>query len=79
MMSELSAPMSASLRDALHARPFVPFTIHIQGGRALRVPEPDRALVTPSGRSAAVVTGQDGISIVDLLHVTRIEFAGERG
>jgi hypothetical protein len=56
----------------LRARPFVPFTLHLADGRALRVNHPENAMVSDLGLSAAVLNPDGVIEIVDLLLVTSL-------
>jgi hypothetical protein len=61
--------------DVAHrARPFRPFTLHMADGRAFRVPHPEFASRSPSGRTVVVQGGDDNLSVLDLLLLTEIEF-----
>ncbi|NBV46948.1 MAG: hypothetical protein EBR86_15270 [Planctomycetia bacterium] len=65
-------------RDALRARPFRPFALHLADGRAVPVRHPEWALASPSGRTTVVMQPDDSMNIIDLLLVTDLEF-GEPG
>ena len=63
-----------SLRDALPAVPFKPFTFHLPDGRSVPVPHPDFITVPGAGRTAIVASDtEDRFTIIDLSLVTRIE------
>ena len=61
--------------DALRARPFRPFTLHLADGREIPVSHPEWALASPSGRTTVVMQPDDSLNIIDLLLVTDLEFA----
>lgn len=61
------------LRNALQARPFQPFTIHLADGRYFPVPHPDFLSHSPGGRTIIVYHGGEAFSIIDLLLVTELE------
>jgi hypothetical protein len=63
-------------RLALRAQPFRPFALRTGDGREYRVDHPEMALLTPNGRTVAVVAGNDSVAILDLLLVHAIEFQG---
>ena len=60
------------LRTLRDANPFRPFTIHLAGGRSLRVPHRDFVSVSPAGRTVIVYQANDAFSIIDLLLVAEL-------
>lgn len=65
------------LRNAIAARPFRPFAIHLADGNKLRVPHPDFVSLSPAGRTLVIYEGEgdhEQANILDLLLVTRLEF-----
>lgn len=63
-----------SLRDA---SPFRPFTIHLAGGRSLRIPHRDFVSVSPGGRTLIVYQADEAFSVVDLLLVVELAVEGQ--
>ena len=65
------------LREAVHARPFRPFTISLADGRRFRVRSPEYILLPPKAQRTFIVaeSGED-YRIIDLLLVTSIDFDG---
>lgn len=62
------------LRTVMHADPFVPFRIHMAGGKSLRVPHRDFMVLSPTGRIAMVFNEEDDAFFrVDTLLVTALE------
>lgn len=62
------------IREALHRRPFEPFTLRLADGRALPVPHPDFVAV---GQGRVVIIGaDDSWSVVEPLMVVSLEFNG---
>jgi hypothetical protein len=70
----LSRMTTQQLRNAIYARPFVPFTVHTADGRALDVRHPEYISHSPQGRTVIVYGEGEEFSILDLLLVTEIEF-----
>jgi hypothetical protein len=67
-------------RKLLSAKPFRPFTLRTADGERLRVPHPEFALLSPGGRTAVIVTGDEEFEIVDLLLISALEVRnGARG
>ena len=65
------------LRNAITARPFRPFVVHLADGKTLRVPHPDFIFVSAGGRTVLIVEGEgdhEQANILELLLVTRLEF-----
>jgi len=67
-----------AIREALHKRPFRPFTIRLANGRELPVPHPDFVAIT--GRTMVVVSPRldDSFSVVDPLLMASLEFGDGR-
>jgi hypothetical protein len=65
------------LRTVHQAKPFRPFTMHLEDGRALQVPHSEFLSHSPSGRTIIVYHANDAFSIIDLLLVTELEVEGE--
>lgn len=63
------------LRKAVKAEPFKPFTVSLSDGRRLFVPHPEFVWVPPKASRTFNVAGEgEDQSIIDLLHVTSIDF-----
>jgi len=60
-------------KSVLHAKPFIPFTIHMGDGRAFRVNHPDFVARSPSGRTIILYNQDESHSILDLLLMTELE------
>ena len=54
------------IRALLHAQPFVPFTIHLADGGALRISHPDFVATSPRSDSIIVYRDDDTFHVVDL-------------
>jgi len=68
------------IEDALGATPFVPFDIHLDNGKVVRVPHHDFLLFSES-RTAIVVASGGRLHIMAVSHITSIshrerQFAG---
>lgn len=62
------------MREAINARPFRPFVLHIADGRQVRVAHPEFVAFTGGGRTIFVGSPKgDGYQILDLLLVSAIE------
>jgi hypothetical protein len=69
------------LREAMHAAPFQPFTIHVADGRSLHVPHPDFIAIMGSGRTVFVTSPIEqtpSYFLVDVPLITQLEMHGER-
>ncbi len=67
----------AELRNAHKARPFKPFTICLSDGRPVSVPHPEFLLIVPGAtRTFVVGTPRGTHRVIDLLHVTTLDFDG---
>jgi hypothetical protein len=68
------------LREAVSARPFIPFTILVADGRRYRVSTPELISLAPRAERVFVVAhGDEDYTILDLLLVTGLEFARKPG
>ncbi|HKP03724.1 MAG TPA: hypothetical protein VJU77_10255 [Chthoniobacterales bacterium] len=68
------------LRDAMHAAPFQPFTIHTGDGRSVHVPHPDFIALMGDGRTAVVTSPEKEASpsylLIDVPLITQLEIQG---
>jgi hypothetical protein len=63
------------LREAVHQKPFKPFTILVADGREYRVPSPELISIAPRAtRTFVVAHGEEEYTFLDLLLVTGLEF-----
>jgi hypothetical protein len=70
---------SEKLREAMHAAPFHPFTIHVADGRSLHVPHPDFIAIMGHGRTAFVTSPIEqtpSYFTVDVPMITQLEVHG---
>jgi hypothetical protein len=58
---------------AMTRRPFVPFVIHLADGDRLPVRHPEHIAMSPGGRTVIVFGEGEAFSILDFLHVTRLD------
>ncbi len=66
--------MTTNELEKVHkAQPFVPFRLHLTGGRALTVAHPEWMAYAPRGRTTTVYLPDGDFEIVDLLLVESIE------
>ena len=65
--------VALAVRNLLHAAPFVPFTVYVADGRAIRVRHPDFATLTQGGGLLIVNTGEDDFEIINVSLITRLE------
>lgn len=63
-------PVVNDVRDFIAARPFVPFTIHLADGGAVRVPTVDHVYVTATGNRVIVSFDDDVIRPLMISRVT---------
>ncbi len=61
------------LRNAVQSQPFQPFSLHMAGGRQIRVRSPEFILVPPTNSRTFVVYQDKAFEIIDLLLVESIE------
>ena len=73
--------MINDLRERITARPrpFVPFTIHLADGGAVRVLTVDHVYVTPSGNRVFVSFDDGRYDVIRPLMITRTTLDGESG
>jgi len=68
------------LREAMHAAPFQPFTIHTADGRSVHVPHPDFIALMGAGRTAVVTSPSEEASpsylLIDVPLITQLEIQG---
>lgn len=69
---------SNQMRDILSAKPFLPFTIHLADGDALRVNHPELLTLSPGGRTGIVWTSDERFQIFDVLLVTELSNVEEK-
>ena len=62
-----------TIREFLHAAPFVPFTIHTADGKSYTVDHPDFATLSRDGRVLVVNLEGSRFAWVDLALATRAE------
>jgi hypothetical protein len=67
------------LRDAMHAAPFQPFTIHTADARSVHVPHPDFIALMGNGRTA-IVASPKNVSptylLIDVPLIAQLEIQG---
>lgn len=68
-----------SIREALHAQPFRPFSIHLADGGRIRVLHQDFVALAPAGREFIVYQPDNSHQIVDVMLVTRLEIGAKNG
>lgn len=69
------------LREAMHAAPFQPFTIHGADGRSLHVPHPDFIAILGTGRTVFVTSPVEqtpSYFMIDVPMITQLEVHGVR-
>ena len=64
--------MSADIRKLLAANPFIPFTIHLADGGAVRVPTSDHVFVFPTGSRLVVTHDDDTYDMISALLISRV-------
>ncbi len=66
---------TGQLKGHLEASPFRAFKMITADGHRIRVPHGDYVSVGPKGRTVIVWTNNEGFPVVDVMLVTRLEFA----
>lgn len=66
----------AGVREALHAQPFVPFTIRLADGRSVPVPHPDFVALTP--RRVIVGAADDTWAVLEPLLIVSLDHGPTR-
>ncbi len=69
--------MIADLRELVSARPFVPFTIHLVDGGAVRVPTVDHVYITPTGNRVFVSFDDGTYDAIRPLMISRLTVDGQ--
>lgn len=67
-----------SIRQALSARPFIPFTIRMADGRAFAVRHPEMLLAPQGARTIVLYLGDERYNMIDLLLVSSLDFDERR-
>jgi hypothetical protein len=62
-----------SIREALAAQPFRPFTVRAADQRSFTIPHPEFVSIGPQNRSLVIWLEDGGASIVDMLMITGID------
>jgi hypothetical protein len=76
MLGEELTMTTQQWKEAIGARPFLPFTVRTGDGREFQVSHPEMAWATPGGRVVFVATTPDSAAAIDLLLVTSLEPVG---
>ena len=69
---------SDSIRQALFARPFQPFNMHLVDGGSFPVSHPEVLLAPDGARTIVLYLDNDRYNLIDLLHLESIEFDKRR-
>ena len=64
--------MIPDLKELIASRPFVPFTIHLVDGGAVRVPTVDHVYVTPTGNRVFVSFDDGTYDAIRPLMISRV-------
>lgn len=64
-----------SIREAMNRRPFLPFKIQMRGGKVHEVVSPDYVAVSPTGKSAVLLT-MDGVEILNVRLISELVVPG---
>jgi hypothetical protein len=62
------------VRDAIRARPFVPFDLRMPDGRSLPVPSPEMVFLIPESRLMVIAGAGGRFNVVDTFLVTDLEY-----
>lgn len=65
------------IREAQHAKPFLPFTICTADGDRIQVTHAECILLSRKGRTVVVNTPDDRLRIIDTLLITQLVFDEE--
>jgi hypothetical protein len=63
----------SSIREAIAAQPFRPFTVRVADLRSYLIPHPEFVSFGPQNRSLVIWHADGGASIVDMLMITGID------
>lgn len=64
---------SEALRDAIHAQPFRPFTLHLANGTTVAIKHPEYILSPPGARTAIVMGEDDSYRVLDIGLVVELQ------
>lgn len=65
---------AVNIEDALHARPFRPFTVEIDNGKRIPVKHMDFLLLSPGKGTAIIFETKERFSIVGVENISAISF-----
>jgi hypothetical protein len=68
-----------TLREAINARPFRPFTVHVAEQRSYLIPRPEFVSIGPQNRTLVVWHADGGGSFLDMLMITGIDLPAPQG
>jgi hypothetical protein len=60
--------------EAVRATPFVPFDICVSDGRVIPVSNPEHVFLPPNKRMTVITNEKGGITFLDTLSVTELQF-----
>ena len=63
------------IRELMNRQPFLPFKIHMRGGKVHEVRHPDYIAVSPTGKSA-VILNADGMEILNVRLIAELVVPG---
>lgn len=63
----------ATIRDALNAQPFRPFTVHVADQRNFTIPDLEFASIGPQNRTLMIWKEDEGHCFLDMLMITGID------
>lgn len=63
----------STIREAIQARPFRPFTVYVADQRKYRIPHPEYVALGPNGRTLIVFHDDGGASLLDMLLVSGVD------
>ncbi len=65
----------SSIREAIQAHPFQPFTVRVADQRSYLIPHQEFVAIGPNNRTVVVFNQDGGCSILDMLLITGIDIA----
>ena len=68
-------PTTESIREAMNRRPFLPFEIRMRGGKVHQVAHHDYIAVSPTGKSAVLLT-MDGFEVLNVRLISELVVPG---
>jgi hypothetical protein len=63
----------STIRDAINAQPFRPFTVHVADQRTFTIPHPEFVSIGPQNRTLVIWNEDGGASFLDMLMITGID------